>query len=292
MPEFSIILHPTDLSKCSMAAFRVARSLARAATRLVVVHVMEESLVASEGYLASLNEQLRQLDGPDRSATVEFHLKEGHAAVEILRMADEIGADLIVMGTHGRTGLRRLLAGSVATTVVRGAHCPVLALRTQASPPAAGEIRVILHPTDFSEGCEPALRVSRSLARDHDARLVILHVASVAVQADGTVWERVDPRYFRDALKNLRQRLGDLDSKCSVETRLTRGIAHEEILREAGELGCDLIVMGTHGRTGLGRLLLGSVAESVLQKADCQVMVVRAPLPVSSTTADQTAAQD
>ena len=92
-------------------------------------------------------------------------------------MADEIGADLIVMGTHGPTLLRRLLAGSVATAVLRGARSPVMALRFAEHPHAAEEIRVIVHPTDFSEGSEAALRVARSLACDRGARLVLLHVA-------------------------------------------------------------------------------------------------------------------
>jgi nucleotide-binding universal stress UspA family protein len=289
MAEFSIILHPTDLSECSTAAFRVARSLARDATRLIVVHVLEESLVSSERYLPTLNDRLREFQAPDRGATLEVHLKEGHAAVEILRAADEVRADLIVMGTQGRTGLRRLLAGSVAIAVLRGSHCPVLALRSPAHRPTTEEIRVILHPTDFSFGSEPALRVARSLAHDSGARLIILHVAPVAILTNGTVAEVIDPRHHRDALEDLRKRLNGPDLKYSVETRLSRGIAHEGILQTAGAVGCDLIVMGTHGRTGLARLLLGSVAESVLQKADCPVMVVKIPQRESPTTSDQPA---
>ncbi len=76
-------------------------------------------------------------------------------------MAEEIDSDLIVMGTHGRTGLRGLLAGSVAIAVLRGARCPVLALRSAEHPRETKEIRVILHPTDFSVDSEAALKVAR-----------------------------------------------------------------------------------------------------------------------------------
>jgi nucleotide-binding universal stress UspA family protein len=144
MAAFSLILHPTDLSECSMAAFGVACALAREGTRPVVVHVLEEALVASDSYLETLNDRLREFQAPDPGVTLEFHLKEGHAAAEILRMAEEIGCDLIVMGTHGRTGLRRLLTGSVAEAVLRQARCPVLVVKSAPAevsdskrPPAA-----------------------------------------------------------------------------------------------------------------------------------------------------------
>jgi len=112
-----------------MAAFGVACALAREGTRLIVVHVLEEALVASESYLATLNDRLREFEAPDPSVTLEFHLREGKAAVEILRMAEEVGADLIVMGTHGRTGVGRLLMGSVAEGVLRRSPRPVLTVR-------------------------------------------------------------------------------------------------------------------------------------------------------------------
>jgi len=133
MAGFSIILHPTDLSEDSMAAFRVACGLARQGTRLIVLHVMEDPLVASKGYLATLNKRLHEFEAPDPGVTLEVQLEEGHAAVEILRMAEKVRCDLIVLGSHGRTGLRRLLTGSVAEEVLRRAPCPVLVVK---HPPA------------------------------------------------------------------------------------------------------------------------------------------------------------
>src|SRR5262249_46020798 len=157
-------------------------------------------------------------------------VREGEIPAEILRMAAEVGADLIVMGTHGRTGLRRLLAGSIATAVLREAHCPVLALRSPAGTHQAKDIQVILHPTDFSEGYAAALQVARSLAGDLGARLIILHVAPVAMPMDGSMAAEIDPQSYRDALVGIRDRLDGPDMKYRVEARLGRGFDREEIL--------------------------------------------------------------
>ena len=90
---------------------------------------MEKALVASKDYLATLNDRLRDFEAPDPGVTVEIKFEEGHAAVEILRMAEKVRCDLIVLGSHGKTGLRRLLAGSVAEAVLRQAPCPVLVVK-------------------------------------------------------------------------------------------------------------------------------------------------------------------
>jgi nucleotide-binding universal stress UspA family protein len=129
MAGFSVILHPTDLSEDSMAAFRVACGLAREGSRLIILHVMERSLVASKDYLEMLNDRLREFEAPGPGVSLEIHLEEGHAAVEILRIAEKFRCDLIVLGSHGKTGLRRLLTGSVAEAVLRQAPCPVLVVK-------------------------------------------------------------------------------------------------------------------------------------------------------------------
>jgi len=306
MQPFATILFAADFSENSKEAFRAACSLAvENETRLVVLHVVEPDWVAADplyyGQMsvhvhaaepdkarhAALRLKLRDDYTPDRPIDVDYQTREGEAAVEILRMAKELGSDLIVMGTHGRTGLSWLLAGSVAIAVLRGTHCPILALRTLEKPRQAKEIRVILHPTDFSVDSEAALRVARELARAHGARLIILHVAVLQIITDGTTAAEVDPRFYTDALEDLRKRVDGPDLKYPVETMLGRGYDAENITQTAEAVGCDLVVMGTHGRTGLSRLLMGSVAENVLPRANCPVLVVKAVQHVSAPTSDQ-----
>ena len=134
-------------------------------------------------------------------------------------------------------------------------------------------IETILHPTDFSERSGHALQLACSLARDHGARLIVLHVMPVPL-----VQEK---RLYREEMASELNWLGASDAQVRVEHRLEEGDAATEILRVAQEMGCDLIVLGTHGRTGLGRLLMGSVAEQVLRTATCPVLTVRAPFPPS-----------
>jgi nucleotide-binding universal stress UspA family protein len=110
-------------------------------------------------------------------------------------------------------------------------------------------------------------------------------VAELAVLMDGAMAAEIDPQYDRDTLDALRKRLDGPDLKYPVETRLNRGFPQEEILQAAAEVEPTQIVMGTHGRTGLGRLLMGSVAESVIPKANCPVLVVKGPGKVSEPTA-------
>src|SRR5262249_43733366 len=136
--------------------------------------------------------------------------------------------------------------------------------------------RMILHPTDFSPGCVHSLRVSRTLARDLGARLVLLHVVPFGFRANDMILP-VDPAGYRKSLAEERQLVEGPDLKYPVDVRLARGDPGEEILRAAVELDCGLIVMGTHGRTGLGRLLMGSVTEYVVSRAECPVMAVKTP---------------
>jgi nucleotide-binding universal stress UspA family protein len=138
-------------------------------------------------------------------------------------------------------------------------------------------IRTILHPTDFSEYSENAFRLACALARDYGSRLIVLHVSTPQVVAYGgmslpAVW--VDFKESKDKLLALRG-----PDRVRVEHRLEEGDPVPEILRVARETPCDLIVMGTHGRRGLGRLLMGSVAEQIVRQAPCPVVTVKTPLP-------------
>jgi nucleotide-binding universal stress UspA family protein len=142
-------------------------------------------------------------------------------------------------------------------------------------------IRTILYPTDFSARSEYAFPLACSLARDHDARLLVMHVVPPP-QAVGydemPLPPPLSPEYNEQMAANLR-RLQPPDPALRVEYRLEEGFAATEILRLAEEAKADLVVMGMHGRTGLSRLVLGSVAEHVVRKARCSVLTVKAPFP-------------
>jgi nucleotide-binding universal stress UspA family protein len=140
-------------------------------------------------------------------------------------------------------------------------------------------IGTILHPTDFSPLSEYAFGMACSLARDHGARLVVLHVRPPEVFfADSPYVLPPDPAQVWEHWQEELIHLQPPDRSVTVEHLLQEGDPAAMIVRTAKEKDCDLIVMGTHGRTGVQRLLLGSVAEQVLRKAACPVLTVKGPL--------------
>jgi nucleotide-binding universal stress UspA family protein len=151
-------------------------------------------------------------------------------------------------------------------------------------------IRTVLHPTDFSERSENAFRATCALARDRGARLVILYV-----QRPDVVCCAEYSAFLPDPIQtpfDLKQRLSArhvIDPRLNIEYRVAEGDPAGEIVHAAKELDVDVIVMGTHGRTGLGRLLMGSIAEAVSRRARCPVMILKAPLPVGAAQSPATA---
>jgi len=140
-------------------------------------------------------------------------------------------------------------------------------------------IRTILFPTDFSDLSRDALNVAAALARDHRARLVILHVIEQPVAAGEAGMILPLPEGYREKAEAQLAQVPVPDPGLAVDRRLEEGPPVEVILRLAAAEGCDLIVLGTHGRTGLRRLLMGSTAEEILRRARCPVLTVRAPVP-------------
>jgi len=141
-------------------------------------------------------------------------------------------------------------------------------------------IRAILHPTDFSEHSEHAFRLACSLARDHGARLIILHVWSVpTAMLFGEVLPDPDSVTSRAEVEVELYNYRPLDPNVLVEHVLMEGDPAATILQVADGSMIDLIVMGTHGRRGLRRLLMGSVAENVVRRATCPVVTVKNPFP-------------
>jgi nucleotide-binding universal stress UspA family protein len=139
-------------------------------------------------------------------------------------------------------------------------------------------IKTILHPTDFSDNSRAAFQLACALARDYGARLLVAHVARrpVITPLEGPVPPQ--PETYQEELTALLKGLQAAAPEVRMEPRLMLSEDPAgEILRLAAEVGCDLIVLGTHGRTGLGRVLLGSVAEQVLRRAPCPVLTVKMP---------------
>jgi nucleotide-binding universal stress UspA family protein len=140
-------------------------------------------------------------------------------------------------------------------------------------------IKTILHPTDFSERSHYAFGLACALARDYRARLIILHVAEPPMPVTPATGPILPTAINLDIPREQLYKVRPSDPTIQVEHRLIIGTAATEILQVAEEAKCDLIVLGTHGRRGLGRLLMGSVAEQVVRRAPCPVMTVKTPLP-------------
>lgn len=138
-------------------------------------------------------------------------------------------------------------------------------------------IKTILHATDFSERSDYAFRVACALARDYQARLIVLHVLPTTVVGypDGIILTQ--PEEYRAEARRKLQEMQPSHPSVALERMLGDGDAATTIVDTAGNKQCDLIVMGTHGWSGLTRLLMGSVAEAVVRRATCPVLTVKTP---------------
>ncbi|HHM23969.1 MAG TPA: universal stress protein [Bacteroidetes bacterium] len=201
---------------------------------------------------------------------------------EIIEFAKEKDIDLIVIGTHGRSGLSHLLLGSVTEKVVRYAPCPVLTIGKEAiKRPLPLEVKNILVPVDFSTYSAEALKYAVSVGELYGSRLHLLYV----------VEEPVYPAFYSSGTFNALQILSDLPQRAKramtkflkenaptelkVVKEVRDGKPEDEILQYADEKKIDLIVMATHGLSGLDRFLLGSTTERVIRKAKCPVLSVK-----------------
>ncbi len=149
-------------------------------------------------------------------------------------------------------------------------------------------IRRILHPTDFSDLSRPAFELACSLARDHGAELTVLHVAQLPLLMPMNGVLVPTPVDETDALRDRLEQVRAADPRVRLGHRLAEGVPSEEILKAAADLPADLIVLGTHGRGGLSRALMGSVAEHVMRKAQCPVLTVK-PTPRAAEACARTA---
>jgi nucleotide-binding universal stress UspA family protein len=149
-------------------------------------------------------------------------------------------------------------------------------------------VRTILHPTDFSPNSQYALHVAAALARDYDAELIVMHVHAIPVALYGEAGVAPVP----DTRASEAAELESIDIPgVRVTHVMTEGEPVGEILRVADERHADLIVMGTHGRRGLTRLVMGSVAELVVRRATCPVLTVRTPVPEAAAVRTEALAE-
>jgi nucleotide-binding universal stress UspA family protein len=148
-------------------------------------------------------------------------------------------------------------------------------------------IRTILHPTDFSENSDFAFRLACRLAQAHGARVHVLHVGKGPVMDPVGGFVPPEPDRYQEELTEKLREMRAAAPTIPVESQLLFvGDPAAEIVRIAQAIKADLIVMGTHGRTGLGRLLMGSVAEQVVRRAPCPVVTIKTPLPEKRPSAE------
>ncbi len=212
---------------------------------------------------------------------VETAIRDGDAAESILNLADEIGAFAIVMAFHGRGGLTRLVLGSVAERVLEQATVPVLLVRAGAARnqtrPALSRLPV---PLDGSPLAEQALSSAQDLAADGVTLLLLQIVPPVQrFLAGGRRVATVDRAATRRAVTEAEEYLDRLaravdSARVSTRTAVRTGAAGSEILSAARNEAVDLVVMGTHGRTGPARWLMGSVADEVVRRGEQPVFLV------------------
>jgi nucleotide-binding universal stress UspA family protein len=297
------ILHPTDFSASAEAAFRHALALARQHdAELHLLHV-EPSLgddPLRDAYALGISEsefyvRVSARIAEQMDALVAAHDLEGVTLVrasarglapgpEIVQYADEHDVDLIALGTHGRRGVMRFLMGSVAEEVVRRASCDVLTIRAEGADEAEAltpeAVTRVVAPLDLSAYSLPLARRAAALASDYTASLTLLHVVEplptpVPFMGAVTLHDIVgDPVGQADDLLNrLVDELGP--DVPATEARAVEGHAALTITETAEEAGADLIVIASHGLTGLERVLLGSVTARVVRRAPCPVYVAR-----------------
>ena len=293
------ILFATDFSRWARRAEDYACALAcsrRASLTVLSVAEFPPGLnpdyPINQQYLADLlkNASSQLVDFKSRAErrgiAVTTRVATGIPSEEVIAAARAEDSDLIVVGTRGKTGLVHVLLGSTAERVIRGAPCPVLAVRTESADTEEGvlsrpvTLERILVPIDFSECSLDALEYAVEVAQQAKASLMLLHVLEPV--SYGLDFDLGHFRSREDVRESWTKRLEELATShrhpnMPIEYRLQGGFPADAILDSAKTLPCDLIVMGTHGRRGISHTISGSVAEAVLRKAGCPVIAVRGP---------------
>jgi nucleotide-binding universal stress UspA family protein len=213
--------------------------------------------------------------------------RTGVAYEEICAAARDLKADLIVVATHGYTGYKRIMLGSTAERVVQHSTCPVLVVRGNArhwngsngqQTRNGFQLTKILVPTDFSECSKIAFSYATGLTRDFKAELRLVHVINPHWYPLGDKYSSLDAaQLMEDASRAAHKQMRSMAATSNVRHSVSviQGLPATEICHAANE-DVDLIVISTHGRTGIGHILIGSIAEHVVRQAHCPVLVIPA----------------
>jgi len=301
------ILVPIDFSKSSQETLRHAVLLAKVMPgKITLLHVeapqdFSEASGGLPGTIMAGRTVAPKPAGPRLEALArravpaalagEILVRPGAAGEVVVTVAKERRSSLIIVATHGYSGLQRVLLGSTAEHIVRHCPCPVLtvrrpALRKRRADGAASAVRIksILAPVDLSSPSRQASGYAATLAGQLGAQLTLLHVVPplTTTRRRPLDTSRLNARAAEGAEAALAELVQQTPvaphlhkTAKPVQTRVVFGHAPDEILREAKETAVDLLVIATHGRGGLGRILLGSTAENIVRHAPCPVLVVR-----------------
>jgi nucleotide-binding universal stress UspA family protein len=305
MAEIKQILCPIDLSDTSRHALEHAFAFARwYRARVTVLHVLDAPLplapptgvmpptgvpvdVSALPLLRpeDVTEDVRRFTSSTHGAdpsVADFVVVEGSPVREIVRQADDSRTDLLVMGTHGRSGFEALFLGSVTEKVLRSTHVPVLTV-----PPAVERVesvvyKTILCPIEFSDPSTRALEYALTLAEETGARVILLHVVEQMVDAPQAgelspfSLEQYRQQLEEDAQVRLRSAVPDEARVwCTPEERVLSGKAYRVILDIAQQERVEVVVMGVHGKGALNRRLFGSTTHHVIREARCPVLTLR-----------------
>ena len=307
MFEVRRVLCPVDLTEFSIRPLAYAGAIANwyraQLTALHVVPTFEPMEVRAgalfdpvqfvypmtrEQVLERLREAVHTAGAIDR---VDVAAEAGEPAAVIVDQASAHRADLLVMGTHGRSGFDRLLLGSVTETVFRRAPCPVLTVPPRAAGSPDGVVlKTILCPVDFSPAALQAVGLAVDLARRANASVTLLQAIEWLAEDDPRELPHLNVPEFR--LYLMQDAEEQLNALIAQQPRVERGCtamvvagrAYREILRIAAEQAADLIVMGARGRGGPALMPLGSTTQQVVRAASCPVLTLRAPGETGGTT--------
>ena len=293
MIEIKRILCPIDFSEYSEHALRYAMKMAKwYSASLQVLHVMPPlgpigtSALAAAGHQLvrnNLKNTIERWQDPEVDVAAEL-LESASTAEMIMRRADALDVDLIVAGSHGRKGMRRMLLGSVMEPLLHRSGQPVLIV------PAGLNLSSLERPVafsriicgvDFSEASLTALAYALSIAEECDARLTIVN----AIEMPPELLNPPQPPDFNieparreaeaERLTKLRALIPEhARDYCTVQTAVVEGGASRQLLRLADEQQADLVVLGVHGRNPLYRAVFGSNAKDVVTRAHCPVLIV------------------